>query len=88
MGLVMRFTVRESGVGDEPFLLLLGDHLCVSDTDRTCSRQLLDAYEVTGQSVVGLKETPEDEVHRFGCATGVWATGEGLLALTEFCRKT
>jgi UTP-glucose-1-phosphate uridylyltransferase/mevalonate kinase len=74
-------------VGDEPFLLLLGDHLCVSDTDTACSRQLLDAYEVTGQSVVGLKETPEDEVHRFGCATGVWATGEGLLALTEFAEK-
>jgi UTP--glucose-1-phosphate uridylyltransferase len=74
-------------VGDEPFLLLLGDHLCVSDSDTPCSRQLLDAYEVTGQSVVGLKETPQDEVHRFGCATGVWATGEGLLALTEFAEK-
>jgi UTP--glucose-1-phosphate uridylyltransferase len=74
-------------VGDEPFLLLLGDHLCVSDSDTPCSRQLLDAYESTGQSVVGLKETAQDEVHRFGCATGVWATGEGLLALTEFAEK-
>jgi UTP-glucose-1-phosphate uridylyltransferase/mevalonate kinase len=74
-------------VGDEPFLLLLGDHLCVSDSDTPCSRQLLNAYELTGQSVVGLKETPQDEVHHFGCATGVWATGEGLLALTEFAEK-
>jgi UTP-glucose-1-phosphate uridylyltransferase/mevalonate kinase len=74
-------------VGDEPFLLLLGDHLCLSDSDTPCSRQLLDAYELTGQSVVGLKETPESEVNRFGCAAGVWATGERLLALTEFAEK-
>jgi len=74
-------------VGDEPFLLLLGDHLCLSDSDTSCSRQLLDAYELTGQSVVGLKETPQAEVHRFGCATGVRATGDGLLALTEFVEK-
>ena len=74
-------------VGDEPFLLLLGDHLCVSDSDSPCSRQLLDAYELTGQSVVGLKETPQDEVHRFGCATGVWAAEERLLTLTEFAEK-
>jgi UTP-glucose-1-phosphate uridylyltransferase/mevalonate kinase len=74
-------------VDDEPFLLLLGDHLCLSDSDTPCSRQLLDAYELTGQSVVGLKETPQDEVHRFGCATGVLSTGERLLALTEFAEK-
>ena len=74
-------------VGDEPFLLLLGDHLYASDTDIPCSRQLLDAYEITGQSVVGLKETPQGEVHHFGCATGNWIEGERLLAITEFAEK-
>jgi UDP-glucose pyrophosphorylase len=74
-------------VGDEPFLLLLGDHLYASDTDTPCSRQLLDAYELSGQSVVGLKETPQDEVHHFGCAAGAWIGGERLLSVTEFAEK-
>jgi UTP-glucose-1-phosphate uridylyltransferase/mevalonate kinase len=74
-------------VGDEPFLLLLGDHLYASDSDVPCSRQLLDAYELKGQSVVGLKETPQEDVHHFGCATGVWTTGDGLLSISEFAEK-
>ena len=40
--------------GDEPFLLLLGDHLYASDTEASCSRQIIDVYERTGQSVVGV----------------------------------
>ena len=74
-------------VGDEPFLLLLRDHLYASDSDTPCSRQLLDAYELAGQSVVGLKETPGGEVHHFGCATGVWTGGEGMLSVTEISEK-
>jgi UTP-glucose-1-phosphate uridylyltransferase/mevalonate kinase len=74
-------------VGDEPFLLLLGDHLYASDSGVPCSRQLLDAYELKGQSVVGLKETPQSDVHHFGCATGDWTKGEGLLSITEFAEK-
>ena len=49
-----------SWVGNEPFLLMLGDHLYASDTDTSCSRQLLDVYEKYGRSVVGLKLTPAD----------------------------
>jgi UTP-glucose-1-phosphate uridylyltransferase len=74
-------------VGDEPFLLLLGDHLYASDIDAPCSRQLLDAYDLTGQSVVGLKETRQEVVHHFGCATGAWVGGERLLSVTEFAEK-
>ena len=48
---------------------------------------MLDAYEITGQSVVGLKETPGGEVHHFGCATGIWTGGERMLSVTEFAEK-
>jgi UTP-glucose-1-phosphate uridylyltransferase/mevalonate kinase len=76
-----------SWVGDEPFLLMLGDHLYASDTDTPCSRQLLDAYELAGQSVVGLKETPASDVHHFGCAAGIWNEDNGLISVTEFAEK-
>jgi UTP-glucose-1-phosphate uridylyltransferase/mevalonate kinase len=77
----------KSWVGDEPFLLLLGDHLYASETDSSCSRQLLDAYEFVGQSVVGLKETPGDQVRHFGCAAGTWLESNDLLSVTEFAEK-
>ena len=74
-------------VGHEPFLLMLGDHLYASPTDRSCSRQMLDAYERYGKSVVGLKITPADQIHNFGCATGVWEEPASVISVTEFYEK-
>jgi UTP-glucose-1-phosphate uridylyltransferase len=74
-------------IQDEPFLLLLGDHLYASDIDRSCVGQMLDLYEKTGQSVVGLKITPASDVHHFGCVAGIWQAGTSILNLTEFVEK-
>ena len=74
-------------VGDEPFLLLLGDHLYASSTEVPCARQVLDAYDRLGTSIVGLKTTPGDEIHHFGCVTGTWQEKDTLLSVTEFAEK-
>jgi UTP--glucose-1-phosphate uridylyltransferase len=57
-------------VGDEPFLLLLGDHVYVSHTDKRCARQLIDVYEQFHRSTFALKETPENRLHLFGTVAG------------------
>jgi UTP--glucose-1-phosphate uridylyltransferase len=46
-------------VKDEPFLLLLGDHLYTSDNETSCATQLLDVYEQVAQSVIGLRVIQE-----------------------------
>jgi len=74
-------------VGDEPFLLMLGDHLYRSHNTRSCARQLLDAYERHGTSVVGLRRTAEDQIANFGTVTGVWLEEDRLLNVTEFAEK-
>jgi UTP-glucose-1-phosphate uridylyltransferase/galactokinase len=74
-------------VGDEPFLLLLGDHVYRSETDVTCAGQLLDAFRKCGRSVVGLKRTPGTDVRHYGCVTGAWQTPDDLLAISEFYEK-
>jgi UTP-glucose-1-phosphate uridylyltransferase/mevalonate kinase len=74
-------------VGNEPFLLLLGDHLYKSETDESCARQLLQVYERVGHSVVGVKPMPGAAVHAFGCLTGVWEEPDSVLTVTEFCEK-
>ena len=74
-------------VGNEPFLLMLGDHLYGSDGEKCCAQQVVEAYEQVGHSVVGLKETPIEDLSNFGCVTGVWKEEGSLLSVTEFYEK-
>jgi len=74
-------------VGNEPFLLMLGDHLYASDTDTSCSRQLIDIYEKYGHSAVGLESTPAAIIHHFGTVTGSWVEDQSVLAISEFAEK-
>jgi UTP-glucose-1-phosphate uridylyltransferase/mevalonate kinase len=74
-------------VGNEPFLLMLGDHIYRSGTDTSCARQLLEAYQRHGTSVVGMRRTPEGEIGNFGTLTGVWLEEDKLLNVTELAEK-
>jgi UTP-glucose-1-phosphate uridylyltransferase/mevalonate kinase len=74
-------------VAGEPFLLMLGDHLYASDTEISCARQLINAFEKAGESVVGLKVTPIDQINVFGCVTGSWDEPQTMLSIAEFAEK-
>ncbi len=79
-------------VKDEPFLLMLGDHVYTSAVAASCTEQLLKIYEKTGKSVVGLRLTPEEEIRHYGCVAGAWHTDAGtddpaLLEITKFVEK-
>ncbi|PEL13526.1 UTP--glucose-1-phosphate uridylyltransferase GalU [Bacillus sp. AFS017336] len=51
-------------IGDEPFAVLLGDDIIQSDVP--CVEQLINQYELTHSSVIGVQEVPEDEAYRYG----------------------
>ncbi len=58
-------------VGDEPFLLLLGDHIYISDIKDRCARQLIRVYEqYMLDSVTGVQPTLERHLHLFGTIKG------------------
>ena len=58
-------------VGDEPFLLLLGDHVYISDIKDRCARQLIRVYEqYMLDSVTGVQPTLERLLHLFGVVRG------------------
>jgi UTP-glucose-1-phosphate uridylyltransferase/mevalonate kinase len=80
------FAARE-WVGNEPFLLLLGDHVYASDTEASCARQVLDAFGKSNRSVVGLKTVPESEIRRFGCVSGRWEKDGETMSIGEFAEK-
>jgi UTP--glucose-1-phosphate uridylyltransferase len=58
-------------VGDEPFLLMLGDHIYVSDVKDRCARQLIKVYEqYMCDAVTGVQPTVERLLHLFGVLRG------------------
>jgi len=74
-------------IGDEPFLLMLGDHLYRSYGSTTCSQQLLNAYKQYGTNILGLRRTPENQIANFGTVAGTWIEEGKLLNVTEFAEK-
>jgi UTP-glucose-1-phosphate uridylyltransferase/mevalonate kinase len=80
------YCAREA-VGNEPFLLMLGDHLYRSNSDVSCSRQLIAAFDQHGMSTLGLRRTPEAQLANFGTATGIWLESGRLLSIGEFAEK-
>jgi len=58
-------------VGDDPFLLLLGDHIYTTATDMPCAAQLMDLYERSGLSVMSAVQlTPSSLLHLYGTLKG------------------
>ena len=55
-------------IGDEPFVVLLGDDLV--DASTPCTRQMIEVYEEQQKSVVALMRVPDEEVPRFGIVGG------------------
>ncbi len=62
-----------------PVLLLLGDTIYQSCCDRSCSRQLLDAYQRCGQAMVALQRVELEYVGNYGIFAGVWDDSEESL---------
>lgn len=51
-------------IGNEPFAVLLGDDIVESEVPAV--KQLIDVYEETGHSVIGVQEVPEADTHCYG----------------------
>ncbi|MCM3585202.1 UTP--glucose-1-phosphate uridylyltransferase GalU [Mesobacillus maritimus] len=51
-------------IGNEPFAVLLGDDIVQSDIP--CVQQLVNQYEETGSSIIGVQQVPDNETHRYG----------------------
>ena len=58
--------------GNEPVLLLLGDTLYRSDTNKPCALQMIEDYERYNRLMVSIHPIPLAEVSRYGILHGVW----------------
>lgn len=63
-GLGHAISCAKSFVGDEPFAVLFGDDVIVGKDPAVA--QLIRVYEKYGKGVLGVKEVPKSEIHKYG----------------------
>jgi len=66
LGLGHAVSVAAKHVGDNPFVVLLGDDIMHKDS--MLLRDMIANYEATGASTVALMEVPPSEISAYGCA--------------------
>ncbi|MDR0477815.1 MAG: UTP--glucose-1-phosphate uridylyltransferase, partial [Desulfobulbaceae bacterium] len=68
LGLGHAICTTKNVVGDEPFMVLLGDDLVQSSTP--CAKQMLNLFEDVGESIVAVQRVPMSETHQYGIVEG------------------
>ena len=63
-GLGHAIACAHSFIGNEPFAVLLGDDIVVSE--EPCLKQLIDVYDEHQRSVIGVHDVPWDDVSKYG----------------------
>ena len=74
--------------GNEPVLLMLGDTLSRSTSNKPCALQLIEAYERYNRLILGLYPVPVSTVSHFGIMSGVWEDkDERIMHVHAFVEK-
>jgi UTP--glucose-1-phosphate uridylyltransferase len=70
LGLGHAVLMAESVIGNEPFAILLGDDIVISDVPVT--KQLVDVFHANNDSsVIGVMSVPKHETHKYGIVAGI-----------------
>lgn len=75
--------------GSEPFLLMVGDHIYVSDDSaKTCAAQLIEVAQREACLVSAVQPTHESQLRQFGTIGGSLVSGQrGLFEVTQVKEK-
>jgi UTP--glucose-1-phosphate uridylyltransferase len=84
LGLGHAVSVAREHVGDEPFVVMLGDDLMHEKSGILAG--MLDAHTQTGGSVLALKRVTEDEISLYGCAK-VDPVSESIVQVRDVIEK-
>ncbi len=85
-GLGHAILCAKSFIEDEPFAVLLGDDLVVSQ--KPALGQLIDAYNQTGSSILGIQKVPHDQTYKYGIIKPTSNDHDGkLIQVADFVEK-
>ena len=84
LGLGHAVSVARKHVGNEPFVVMLGDD--IMDEHSTVLKGMIKSFDEHGSSVVALMEVPEQDISAYGCAAVTDQDGP-LCRITEVVEK-
>ncbi|WP_306548869.1 UTP--glucose-1-phosphate uridylyltransferase GalU [Desulfobulbus sp.] len=85
LGLGHAIWMARNVVGDEPFMVLLGDDLVMSKV--ACCKQMIQLYEEVGESIVAVQRVPMDQTHQYGIVEGVAVEQERTYKVDRMVEK-
>ncbi len=68
LGLGHAIWMARNVIGNEPFVVLLGDDLVLSE--KPCTKQMLDLFDDVGESIVAVQRVPQDQTYQYGIVEG------------------
>ena len=68
LGLGHAIWTARNVIGNEPFLVLLGDDLVLSETP--CCQQMINLFDEYQESIVAIQQVPPSETHMYGIIEG------------------
>ncbi|EPI05681.1 UTP--glucose-1-phosphate uridylyltransferase [Enterococcus faecalis 13-SD-W-01] len=72
-------------VGDEPFVVMLGDDLMEDTVPLT--KQLIDEYQTTHSSIIAVMEVPKEETYKYGIIEPSSMHSDDLYDVVSFVEK-
>lgn len=84
LGLGHAILCAEPFIGGEPFAVLLGDDIMVSEPPAL--KQLLHVYEAYGRPVVGVRQVPWDDVGKYGIVSAE-PSADGIYDVKDLIEK-
>ena len=91
LGLGHAISCAEAFVGDEPFVVLLGDDIIYTDKDKGQSpvtKQLVEKYnKLQGGTILGVQEVPHENVSKYGIIKPLKQIDEKTVAVEDFIEK-
>lgn len=86
LGLGHAIWTARNVVGNEPFAVLLGDDLVLSDK-KPCCQQMLDLYDDVKESIVAIQRVPMDQTNRYGIVEGTPDSRERTVRVESLVEK-
>lgn len=72
-------------IGDEPFVVMLGDDLM--EDKKPLTRQLMDSFEQTGASTLAVMKVPHEDTAKYGVINPIEKVNDSLYSVREFVEK-
>ncbi|MDC2829314.1 UTP--glucose-1-phosphate uridylyltransferase GalU [Limosilactobacillus mucosae] len=75
-------------IGDEPFVVMLGDDLNdINNNGTPLTKELIDSYQETGASTLAVMRVPHEDTSKYGVINPSQEVKPGLFNVTSFVEK-